>query len=430
AHVVRLQSHSISDNHLKYRSEEELKQEKLSCPILKLNQYLVSNRICSQDYLDSLEVELQNEINGAAEWAEQQPDPKKSDVLMHVYSKDSITPSTEEKAPFGTELFLIDAINQALDEEMSLNPDIYVFGQDVAKRKGGVFGATKGLSEKYGDSRCFNSPLAESSIVGVAIGMALQGLKPVVEIQFGDYTWYAMMQLRNEMAMMRYRSGGEWFCPAVIRIPVGGYIRGASYHSQNIEATFAHFPGLKIVYPSNASDAKGLLKSAIRGEDPVLFLEHKGLYRQNYAKGPVGDPSFTVPIGKAKVLTEGNNATVVTWGALVQKSLLAAKEIEKNGKSIEVIDLRSIVPFDAETVFKSIQKTSRVLIAHEDVQFMGFGAEISAQIAEHCFPYLDAPIRRVGGKQVAAIPQAEALEAAALPQDEDVLEALNALLEY
>ena len=256
------------------------------------------------------------------------------------------------------------------------------------------------------------------------------GLKPVPEIQFGDYVWTAMMQIRNELAMMNYRSDGDFTCPVVIRIPVGGYIHGAAYHSQNIEATFAHFPGLHILYPSNASDAKGLLKAAIRSDDPVMFLEHKGLYRQVYAKGPEGDKNHLVPIGKAKIVREGKDATVISWGALVHKSILAAKELSEEGYDIEVIDLRSIVPLDLETIFESIRKTSRVLIAHEDIGFMGFGAEVSAQIAENCFSLLDAPISRVSAKNVAAIPHSPALEDVVLPQNHDVIEGLRKLLRY
>ena len=293
-----------------------------------------------------------------------------------------------------------------------------------------MFGATAGLSAKYGIERVFNSPLAESSIVGVAIGMALQGLRPVPEIQFADFCWTAMMQLRNELATIHYRSGGDYSCPVVVRIPVGGYIHGGPFHSQSIEATFAHFPGLQVLFPSNATDASGLLRSALRGHDPVLFLEHKGLYRQPFAKGPVGDIDFLLPAGKARVIREGDDLTLVSWGALVHRSLSVAKEYAKKGSSIEIIDLRSIVPFDSETVFESVRKTSRVLIVHEDVSFMGFGAEVASQIAEQCFHFLDAPVRRVGMKYAAMVPHSAVLEEEVLPQERDIRKAVSELLEY
>ena len=300
----------------------------------------------------------------------------------------------------------------------------------MAHGKGGVFTVTAGLTAKYGASRVFNSQLAESSIVGAAVGLATRGLKPIAEIQFGDYVWTGANQIRNELAMMNYRSGGEFTCPAVIRIPVGGYIRGGAYHSQNIEATFAHFPGLYVVYPSNATDAKGLLKAAIRGNDPVLFLEHKGLYRQVYAKGPEGDADFLTPLGKAKTVREGSDLTIVTWGALVHKSLLAASVLESKGFSVEVIDIRSIVPLDTQHIFKSVEKTGRVLVAHEDLIFGGFGAEISAQITEQCFLHLDAPVKRVGMRYAAAVPHSPILEDIVLPQTEDVIAAAQELLGF
>jgi 2-oxoisovalerate dehydrogenase E1 component len=321
-------------------------------------------------------------------------------------------------------------LNHALDEELERNPDMCIYGEDVAGGKGGVFTVTAGLTAKHGAGRVFNSQLAESAIVGTAIGLATRGLKPVVEIQFGDYVWTGMNQIRNELAMIRYRSAGDFACPAVIRIPVGGYIRGGAYHSQNIEATFAHFPGLMVLYPSNATDAKGLLKAAIRAHDPVLFLEHKGLYRQVYAKGPEGDADHLTPIGKAKTVREGSHATIVTWGALVQKSILAAQQLETEGFSIEVIDIRSIVPLDREHIFESVKKTGRVLIAHEDVLFGGFGGEIAAQIAQDCFTDLDAPIKRVGMKYVAAVPHAPILEDLTLPQTEEIVSALRELVSF
>jgi 2-oxoisovalerate dehydrogenase E1 component len=430
AHVPRLQSHSISDNHLKYRSQKDIDAENQRDPLKKMRDYLTENKLATKAELDAIDDKIKKEIDLAAEWAEKQPDCDPATALDHVYVDADPAASIVEGAATGEEIYLVDALNHALDEELARNPDMYIFGQDVAHGKGGVFTVTSGLTAKYGKERVFNAPLAESSIAGVSVGMATRGLKPVSEIQFGDYVWTAMMQIRNELAMMLYRSGGDFSCPAVIRIPVGGYIHGAAYHSQNIEATFAHFPGLYIVYPSNATDAKGLLKAAIRGKDPVLFLEHKGLYRQVHAKGPEGDKDFLVPLGRAKVVREGTHATIITYGAIVNKSLLAAKELEKEGVSVEVIDLRTIVPLDIETVFNSVRKTGRLLIAHEDVQFMGFGAEVAAQVADKCFEHLDAPVKRVGMKSAAAVAHSSFIEDVVLPQNEDVLRALRELLAY
>lgn len=431
AHLPRLQSHSISDNHLKYRSKEDIEKEKERCPIAALRSFLISKKLASASELDELESSIKSAIDAAAERAEAAAECNPSDALAHNYQDEQPQTLFEEGTPSGEEVYLVDALNHALDEELARDSKVLIFGQDVAHGKGGVFTVTTGLTAKYGNERVFNSPLAESSIVGVAVGLATRGLKPVAEVQFGDYVWTGMMQIRNELAMMHYRSGGDFACPAVLRIPVGGYIHGACYHSQNIEATFGHFPGLYIAYPSNAADAKGLLKAAIRMRDPVLFLEHKGLYRQVYAKAPEGGADFVVPFGKAKVVRSGTQATVVTWGALVQKSLLAAKELEERlGYSIEVIDIRTILPLDMETIYTSVKKTGRVLVAHEDVVFGGFGGEISAQISEHCFTDLDAPIKRVGMKFAAAVPHAPLLEEVVLPQTHDVTRALESLLEF
>jgi len=430
AHVPRLQSHSISDNHLKYRSNEDIEKEQQRCPIARMEKYLLTNKFIDKKKIEEITEELRSEVDKAAEWAEAQPDCNPAEALSYNYVNPDPASGVTESTPGGEETYLVDAINHALDEELTTNSDMYVFGQDVAHGKGGVFTVTAGLTAKHGKERVFNAPLAEASIAGVAIGMATRGLKPVAEIQFGDYVWTAMMQIRNELAMLHYRSGGDFSCPAVIRIPVGGYIHGACYHSQNIEATFTHFPGLYVIYPSNASDAKGLLKSAIRAKDPVLFLEHKGLYRQVYAKGPEGDKDFVVPIGKAKVVQSGTDATIITWGALVNKSVIAAKELAEQGYSVEVIDLRTLLPLDKETIFESVRKTGRVLITHEDVKFMGFGAEVSAQIAELCFEHLDAPVMRVGMKEAAAVPHSPVLENVILPQNQDVLDAVTRLLQY
>lgn len=430
AHVPRLQSHSISDNQLKYRTQSDIDEERARCPIVKFSELLIQTGAASKSELEKIESEIKANIDRAAEWAEAQPDCDPATALDHNIIDSDPALNFDEGVPSGEEIYMVDALNHALDEELQRNQDMYVFGQDVAHGKGGVFTVTAGLTAKHGVARVFNSPLAESSIVGVAIGMATMGLKPVAEVQFGDYVWTGMMQIRNELAMLHYRSGGDFSCPAVIRIPVGGYIHGACYHSQNIEATFAHFPGLFVVYPSNAGDAKALLKSAIRSSNPVLFLEHKGLYRQVYAKAPEGGADCLAPLGKAKIARAGTDLTIVTWGALVNKSLLAAKTLEAEGYNIEVLDLRTIVPLDIESIFESVSRTNRVLIAHEDVVFMGFGAEIAAQIAEQCFNVLDAPVKRIGMKYAAAVPHSGDLEAVVLPQNEDVLSAAREVLSF
>jgi 2-oxoisovalerate dehydrogenase E1 component len=312
---------------------------------------------------------------------------------------------------------------------MEKNPDMIIYGEDIQDPKGGVFTATKGLSNKFGTDRVFNSPLAEASIIGTAVGAALTGLKPVVEIQFADYIFPAMLQLRDELVMYRYRSNNQFSAPVTIRVACGGYIGGGHYHSQNIEAIFAKSPGLYIAYPSNAADAKGLLKTACQLKDPVMFLEHKFLYRQGYAKSPEPDKDYYLPFGKAAIKREGNDLTIVTYGAMVEKALRAARELEKKNYSIEVIDIRTIVPLDSKTIINSVKKTGKVIVFHEDSKFQGFGAEIASQIAENAFQYLDAPIRRVAGLHV-HIPFAPVLEKAALPQDDWILKAAEEMLSY
>jgi 2-oxoisovalerate dehydrogenase E1 component len=312
---------------------------------------------------------------------------------------------------------------------MERNDRVVVFGEDVAGGKGGVFTATKGLTARFGPERCFNSPLAEASIMGVAIGMALRGWRPVPEIQFGDYIWPAFIQIRDELAMLRYRSNGAWPCPVVIRVPVGGYIHGGHYHSQSIESFFAHIPGLRLVFPSTAADAKGLLKAAIRGDDPVLFMEHKGLYRQGYASTPEPSADFVLPFGVAATRRQGTDITVVTWGYMVQQSLEAARQAEAKGISVEVIDLRTLNPLDEETIYTSVRKTGKVIVAHEDTLTAGFGAEIVARVTEQCFESLDAPVVRVAAKDI-PVPYAPTLEDAMLPSKVDVLAAIERLAAY
>jgi 2-oxoisovalerate dehydrogenase E1 component len=430
ADVVRLQSHSISDNHSKYRSEEDISAEQEKDPIKLFRAYLLERQIISPAELQSLEKELRLQVDEDAQWAENEADPAPETFDHHVYvDPNPARAVTERPIRLGESLFPVDAINRALREEMARDERIIVFGQDVAGGKGGVFSATAGLTDAFGRERCFNSPLAESSIIGAAIGMATLGLRPVVEIQFGDYIWTAMMQVRNELALMNYRSNGAFTCPVIVRVAVGGYIHGAVYHSQNIEATFSHFPGLHVVLASNARDAKGLLKTAIRGSDPVLVLEHKGLYRQVYAKCDIGDDEDLIPIGKASIAREGKDATIVSWGALVQKSLVAADILAKEGVEVEVVDIRSMSPLDMDTILTSVRKTNRLLIAQEDVLFMGFASEIAAQVSEQAFEYLDAPVKRVGGA-FTPIPHAPILEKQVLPQNDDVIKALRELLSY
>ena len=431
AHVVRLLPHSSSDDHKKYRSEEELEREKLRDPLPRFARSLLENGILEEQEDTDLKFEIKKEIESESDWAEKQSLPDPSTVGLHLYgimhrmTSKAETPSTGT----GSLVVMVDAINHALDEELDRNQKMVMFGEDIADKKGGVFTATKGLSTKYGANRVFNSPLAEASIVGVAIGMAMKGWKPVVEIQFGDYIRPAFMQIRDELATIRYRSNGTWSCPLVIRVPVGGYIHGGMYHSQSIESFFTHIPGIRIVYPSNAADAKGLLKTAIRGDDPVLFLEHKGLYRQGYAAAQEPPEDFLLPFGQAAVRKEGADATIVTYGYLVQQSLEAARILEIKGVSVEVIDLRTLNPLDEDTVYDSVRKTNRVLLAHEDTLTAGFGAEIAARIAEHCFEHLDAPIMRVAAMDI-PVPYSPPLEDAMLPNKQNIITAVERLVRY
>jgi 2-oxoisovalerate dehydrogenase E1 component len=432
AKVVRLLPHSSSDDHTKYRRPEELERDRQNDPIPKMEKMLRDEGILSEKEIQALRHAVQQEVDEAAEKTEKLPPPRPETATLYVYSPSECVRKPEEKrkAPrFGDPVVMVDAINHALDEEMARNEKMLIFGQDVADDKGGVFTVTKGLTRKYGRDRVFNAPLAESSIIGVAVGLATRGFRPVAEIQFGDYIWTGMMQLRNELATLRYRSNNAYQCPAVIRVPVGGYIHGGLCHSQNIEGFFAHLPGIRIAYPSNAADAKGLLKTAIRCDDPVLFLEHKGLYRQPFAKRPEPDADFLLPFGKAAVCREGSDLTIVTYGALVQKCLEAARILERDGVSLEIIDIRTINPLDLETILESLAKTSKIVVAHEDTFTAGFGAEIAALIADHGFEYLDGPIRRVAAKD-SPIPYAPELENEVLPQVEDILHAVRDLLDY
>ncbi|MFQ5584912.1 MAG: alpha-ketoacid dehydrogenase subunit beta [Calditrichia bacterium] len=324
---------------------------------------------------------------------------------------------------------LLEAVNHALKEEMARNSKTIAYGEDIADPKGGVFTVTKGLTDAIGKDRVFNSPIAEASIVGTAIGLAMRGFKPVVEIQFMDYIWPAMMQIKDELATMNYRSNGAFKADVVIRTPVGAYIHGALYHSQTADAIFAHIPGLRVVFPSNAADAKGLLKESIRGEDPVLFLEHKGLYRSRLTERPEPDADYTIPLGRANIVQQGEDLTVVTWGMQVHQTQQALKKINDLGASVEIIDIRTLNPVDWETIINSAKKTGKVLIAHEDHLTGGFGAEIAARIVSQAFEYLDGPVERVAAKDVHH-PYHPDMENYMLPQAGDIAEAMRKLLIY
>jgi len=429
AHVVRLLPHSSSDDHRKYRAAEELEADKLHDPITKLSQRLMKAKIATQEEIDQLFADVKKQVDDDTNWCKEQDEPKPEDAVTHVLYEGELDLEYENETPSGEPIVMVDAINHALHEEMERDEKMIVFGEDVAGGKGGVFTATRGLTDAFGRARCYNSPISEASIIGTACGLSVKGFNPVVEIQFADYIWPAMQMLRNQVPVLRYRSNNTFANPMVIRVPCGGYIHGGLCHSQNIESIFGHIPGFKIVMPSNAADAKGMLKTAIRSEDPTLFLEHKFLYRQGFARSPEPGKDYLTPIGKAKVLREGKDLTIVTYGAMVQKALNASKAYAKKGVEVEVIDLRTIVPYDAETVHTSVKKTNKVLVLHEDYEFIGFGAEISAQIADLCFESLDAPIVRIGAK-FAPIGFAAPLEDYLLPNDADVTEAIERLVNY
>lgn len=430
AEVVRLLPHSSSDNHTKYRTPDELEADRKTDPILRFEAQMRESGQLSSGEMNEVRQAVKEEIDEAARWAYKQIDPDPATATTHVFCEEDLNLSFPEKpASEGKPIVMVDAINHALHEEMARDERVIVYGEDVAAGKGGVFTATRGLTDAFGKDRCFNSPLAENSIIGTAVGLSAEGYKPVVEIQFGDYIWPAMQQLRNQVPVLRYRSNNTWSCPMVIRVPIGGYIHGGLCHSQNIESFFAGMPGYKIAMPSTAADAKALLKTAIRMKDPVLFLEHKALYRQGKVQTPEPDENFLLPFGKARTVREGTDLTIITYGAQVYKALDAARRVEKEGVSVEIIDIRTIVPLDTESILASIAKTNRALVVYEDHEFAGFGAEICAQIGDKAFTELDAPIRRVAGK-FAPTPYAEVLENAVLPQDEDIIQAVRELAAF
>jgi 2-oxoisovalerate dehydrogenase E1 component len=436
----------LSDDERLYKTPSERANEAARDPLVTFPEWLIREGLLDRQSLQNIIEEVDQHIQQVTERVLKAEAPASGSTLQYLYS-DKVDPTSiafeSDPAFKGEPRTMVDEINLTLVEEMRRDSRVILFGEDVAdcsreenlrevKGKGGVFKATAGLQIQFGSKRCFNTPIAEAAIVGRGIGMATRGLKPVVEIQFFDYIWPAMMQIRDELANIRWRSYNGFSCPMVIRVAIGGYLNGgAIYHSQCGEVAFTHIPGLRVIFPSNSLDACGLLRTAIRCDDPVLFLEHKRLYREPYNRSPHPGPDYTIPFGKAKIVREGKSLTIVTYGMLVQKAIVAAQQIEQRrpGTSIEVIDLRSLSPYDWTAIATSVRKTSRVVIAHEDCLSWGYGAELSARIANELFADLDAPVGRIGALDtwVAYNPK---LEDEILPQSEDLAREAERILSY
>jgi 2-oxoisovalerate dehydrogenase E1 component len=457
AHVIRPYSHSLSDDERLYRPDAERQRDAARDPISRMQMFLIREGILDEKGITGLEKQVDDDLQISVDRALQAPFPTPDTVEQFLYSP-HLDPTS---SAFDTQVLaqgqaagddgkksapktMADLINSTLRHEMRRDQRIVMFGEDVAdcsreqylaqnmvKGKGGVFKLTSGLQCEFGSDRVFNSPLAEANIVGRATGMAVRGLKPVVEIQFFDYIWPAMMQLRNELPTIRWRSNNAFSAPCVIRVAIGGYLTGgAIYHSQCGESTFTHIPGLRVVFPSNALDAAGLLRTAIRCDDPVLFLEHKRLYRETYGRAADPGPDYMVPFGRAKVVLPGTDLTMITYGAVVPRALQAAQKLEREHQvRVELIDLRTLNPFDWETISASVQKTNRAIVAYEDTLSWGYGAEIAARIADQLFEHLDAPVRRVAAKDT-WIAYQPILEDAILPQASDLFTAMKELAEY